>query len=79
MPAAAELEDEYSCALYAPVMRSGTSMDAPTAAEPAELSELTTSSFALISIDRVVAAGQRPFPLPSSRVRLLSPFPEGWL
>ena len=80
VPAAAEIENEHSCAPYAPVMRSGTSMDAPTlrAAEPAELSELATSSFALISVDRVVAAGQRPFPLPSCLVQLPSSFPEGF-
>ena len=46
VPAAASLEDEEACAPYAPVMRSGTSMDAPTtrSAEFAGLSELAASA-----------------------------------
>ena len=79
MPAAAEPEDDFSYAPYAPVMRSGTSIGASTlqVAETAGLSELVTSSFALISVDQNVAAGEKPFPLACCLVQLPSSFPEG--
>jgi len=79
VPAAAAPEDEEACAPYAPVMRSGTSMDAPTtrAAEFEGLSELAASTFALVSIDGDAEAGKRPYPLACCLVQLPSSFPEG--
>ena len=81
VPAAASLEDEEACAPYAPVMRSGTSMDAPTtrSAEFARMSELavSASTFALVSIDGNAEAGKRPYPLACCLVQLPSSFPEG--
>jgi len=68
-PAVIEQPEEFARAPYRPVMRSGAEHDAPRVrmAAEAEITEPKTSSFALLTIEKV--PGERnPFPLASCLV-----------